>query len=239
MSVLAVGLSHRSAPVRVLDRAALTAEAREKLLQDVAGADHVAEALVLATCNRVEVYTDVDKFHGGVAAVSELLARHTGLAHEQLTDHLYVHYEDRAVQHLFTVACGLDSMAVGEAQILGQVKSALGLAQRRGTAGRVLNELVQQALRVGKRAHTETDIDRVSRSLVTVGLAAAERTLGTVAGRPALIIGAGSMSALIAASLRRAGAGTITVANRTYDRGARVAAAVGGQAIPLDRVDEA
>ncbi|KWX10678.1 glutamyl-tRNA reductase, partial [Carbonactinospora thermoautotrophica] len=153
--------------------------------------------------------------------------------------HLYVHYDERAVQHLFRVACGLDSMVVGEAQILGQIKGALALAQKLGTAGRVLNELVQQALRVGKRAHTETEIDKAGQSLVTVGLEAAEEAIGPITGKTALIVGAGSVSALAAATLRRAGVGRIVIANRTYERGARVAASVGGEAIPFDRTGEA
>jgi glutamyl-tRNA reductase len=234
MSVLVVGLSHRTAPVSVLERVALTVEEVGKLLDDVAAAQHVSEAVVLATCNRIEVYAEVEKFHGGVAEVSDLLARHTGVSLDELTPHLYVHYEDRAVQHLFTVACGLDSMVVGEGQILGQVKGALALAQRQATLARTLNELFQHALRVGKRAHTETDIDRAGQSLVTVGLEEAVPVLGSIAGRTALVVGAGSMSALAAATLRRQGAEDILVVNRTYTRGADLAGTVQGRALALD-----
>ena len=127
MSVLVVGLSHRTAPVSLLERAALGSEAVTKLLTDLVAGEHAVEAVVLSTCNRVEVYVDVDKFHAGVAETSELLARHAGVPLDGLTPHLYVHYEDRAVAHLFSVACGLDSMVVGESQILGQVKAALRL----------------------------------------------------------------------------------------------------------------
>jgi glutamyl-tRNA reductase len=231
MSLLVVGLSHRTATVSVLERAALTDDGVTKLLRDVAGAGHVSEAVVLATCNRTEVYAEVEKFHGGVTDVSDLLARHTGVTLDELTPHLYVHYEDRAVQHLFSVASGLDSMVVGEGQILGQVKLALALAQREGTLARTLNELLQQALRVGKRAHTETDIDRAGQSLVTVGLEQAEPILGGLGGRTALVVGAGAMSALAASTLRRAGAGEIVIANRTHARGERLAAGVGGRAV--------
>jgi glutamyl-tRNA reductase len=239
MSILVVGLSHRSAPVSVLERAALIGDEIGKLLDDVAAAPHVAEAVVLATCNRSEVYAEVEKFHGGVADVSELLARHTGVDLSELTPHLYVHYEDRAVQHLFTVACGLDSMVVGESQILGQVKSALALAQRQGSLARNLNELFQHALRVGKRAHTETDLDRAGQSLVTVGLEQAEPVLGGIEGRSALVVGAGSMSALAAATLRRGGAREIMIANRTYERGVHLASSVDGRALALTDVDGA
>lgn len=170
MSLLVVGLSHRSAPVSVLERAALSQDAQIKLLQDTVAAEPAAEAALLATCNRIELYADVDKFHAGVAELSTLLAQHSGVGLDELTPYLYVHYEDRAVHHLFSVACGLDSMVVGEGQVLGQIKDSLALAQDLHSAGRLLNDLFQQALRVGKRAHSETGIDRAGQSLVTFGL---------------------------------------------------------------------
>ena len=239
MSVLVVGLSHRTAPVDLLERATLTRDAAVKLLEDVVAGDHAGEAMVLSTCNRVEIYADVDKFHGGLAQTSELLARQTGVPIDELTKHLYVHYEDRAVAHLFAVACGLDSMVVGESQILGQVRAAMRSAQDNGTAGRTLGALAQQALRVGKRARTETGIDRAGRSLVTAGLHEAERTLGPVTGLRALVVGAGSMSALAATLLARAGAASVVVCNRTVEHAERVAAAVGGTAVPLSALPSA
>ncbi|MEU1820767.1 glutamyl-tRNA reductase [Streptomyces roseifaciens] len=226
MSLLVVGLSHRSAPVSVLERAALAREAQAKLLQDTLAAEPATEAAVLATCNRIELYADVDKFHAGVAELSTLLAQHSGVGLEELTPYLYVHYEDRAVHHLFSVACGLDSMVVGEGQILGQIKDALALGQELHTAGRLLNDLFQQALRVGKRAHSETGIDRAGQSLVTFGL---ERLADGVplgdwaGGKRALVIGAGSMSSLAAATLARAGVAHVAVANRTLARAERLA----------------
>ncbi|MGK5732742.1 glutamyl-tRNA reductase [Streptomyces sp. URMC 124] len=226
MSLLVVGLSHRSAPVSVLERAALAPEARAKLLQDTLAAEPATEAAVLATCNRIELYADVDKFHAGVAELSTLLAQHSGVGLEELTPYLYVHYEDRAVHHLFSVACGLDSMVVGEGQILGQIKDALALGQELHTAGRLLNDLFQQALRVGKRAHSETGIDRAGQSLVTFGLErlADGAPLGDWAtGKRALVIGAGSMSSLAAATLARAGVAHVAVANRTLARAERLA----------------
>ena len=140
MSVLVVGLSHHSAPVSLLEQVALSPSAVGKLIEEVAIAEFVAEAVVLSTCNRVEAYADVGKFHAGVAELSGLIARHCHVPLESLTPHLYVHYDDRAVQHLLNVACGLDSMVVGEGQILGQVKDALALAQRQTTLARTLNE---------------------------------------------------------------------------------------------------
>ncbi|MFC4589016.1 glutamyl-tRNA reductase [Sphaerisporangium corydalis] len=233
MSLLAVGLSHRTAPVALLERVAVTGDALVKLLHDIRADAHVSEVMIVSTCNRVEVYAEVDRFHGGVTAVTDLLGTHTGVPHEQLTRHLYVHYEDRVVEHLFSMVCGLDSMVVGEGQILGQVRQSLRLAQEQGTAGTTLNELAQQALRVGKRAHTETGIDRAGASLVGVGLTLAERVLGPIKGKRALVVGAGSMSALSAATLGRAGITDIVVANRTFERAARLAQSVGGRAVEL------
>ncbi|WP_448318832.1 glutamyl-tRNA reductase [Streptomyces sp. CO7] len=226
MSLLVVGLSHRSAPVSALERAALGAEAKTKLLQDTVAAEPAAEAAVLATCNRIELYADVDKFHAGVAELSTLLARHSGVGLEELTPYLYVHYEDRAVHHLYSVACGLDSMVVGEGQILAQIKDALAQAQELHTAGRLLNDLFQQALRVGKRAHSETGIDRAGQSLVTFGLeqlADGAEVPAWLDGKRALVIGAGSMSSLAAATLARGGVAEIVVANRTVERAERLA----------------
>ncbi|MFJ8656342.1 glutamyl-tRNA reductase [Streptomyces rochei] len=247
MSLLVVGLSHRSAPVSVLERASLNADAQLKLVQDTVAAEPAAEAAVLATCNRIELYADVDKFHAGVAELSTLLAQHSGVGLEELTPYLYVHYEDRAVHHLFSVACGLDSMVVGEGQILGQIKDALARAQDLHTAGRLLNDLFQQALRVGKRAHSETGIDRAGQSLVTFGLeqlAAGADVRTWAEGKKALVIGAGSMSSLAAATLARSGVAEIVVANRTFERAERLAQILSegddtdvlARAVPMDAV---
>ncbi|GAB2573974.1 glutamyl-tRNA reductase [Streptomyces capparidis] len=236
MSLLVVGLSHRSAPVSVLERAAMTGDARGKLLQDALAAEPVTEAVLLSTCNRVELYADVEKFHAGVAELSTLLSQHSGVGLEELTPHLYVHYEDRAVHHLFSVACGLDSMVVGEGQILGQLKEALGLAQELHSAGRALNDLFQQGLRVGKRAHSETGIDKAGQSLVTFGLEQLAGVVGELAGLRALVVGAGSMSSLAATTLARAGVAELVIANRTRERAERLAASLGGRAVPFGDV---
>ena len=234
MSILVVGISHRTAPVALLERVALDADGVAKLTLDVAGSPHIDEVVALATCNRVELYLGVERFHAALFDATELLARHTGIAVDELTAHLYVHYENRAVHHLFSVACGLDSMVVGEPQILGQLRTALRAAQDGGTAGRVLHELFQQALRVGKRAHTETGIDRAGASLVGVALDLAAPILDGLAGRSALVVGAGSMSALSAATLGRYGVREIVVASRTYARAEQLAASVDGSAVALD-----
>jgi glutamyl-tRNA reductase len=258
MSLLVVGLSHKSAPVATLERAALTGDALGKLLRDVSHADDVSGSLVVSTCNRVEVYAEVDKFHSGVSWICELLARHAALPLGELTPHLYVHYEDRAVQHLLSVACGLDSMVIGESQILGQVRQALRKAGDQGTLCRSLFDLGSLALRAGKRAHSETGIDRAGASLVSVGLTAAAQRLhgpgkgvhgpgsgqaarpapeggspGALDGLSVLVVGAGSMSSLAVATASRMGAVRLVVANRTSARAGRLAATVSAIAVDL------
>ena len=239
MSVLAVGISHRTAPIRVLEQVCITGDAVPKLLGALRHADHVAEALVVSTCNRIEVYADVSRFHAGVEEVSALLAQASGATVEDLAPHLYVHYEDQAVQHLFSVACGLDSMVVGETQVLGQLRAAHRLAKEEDSVGRVLDGLVQQALRVGKRAHSETGIDRFGASIVSVGLDHASIVLGDLPHVRTLVIGAGSMASLAAATLHRRGCTAIAVANRSLDNAQRLAADVGATATGLSDLSQA
>ena len=243
MSLLAVGMSHRSTPVELLERVALDGDRLTKLLGGLARAEHISEALVLATCNRLEVHADVTKFHGGVKEIGEQLAAHTGVDLDVLTDHLYVHYEDRAVQHVFEVAAGLDSMVVGEQQILGQLRSALNLARDESTIGRALGTVVDNAIRVGRRAHTETGIDRAGRSIVSSGIDQAVAVLGRLEGTRALVVGAGSMSTIAATDLAARGITDITVVNRTIARAERLAEQVDGRAVAIDdlaaAIDEA
>ncbi len=265
MSVLVVGLNHKGAPLATLERVALVGDAMDKLLHDVSRADDVAGALVLSTCNRVEIYAEVEKFHGAVAAICELLSRHSQVPQAELTQYLYVHYEDRALQHILTVACGLDSMVIGESQILGQLRQALRIARERGTLGPTLSAVGSLALRAGKRAQSETSVGHTGASLVSFGLQTAARHLrtgpasatgpaarsgmaarsGTAAGRETggappslagldvLVVGAGAMSGLAVASVARAGAASIVVANRTRQRAERLAATAGGRAADM------
>ena len=236
MSVLVVGVSHRTAPVPLLEKVTVGLHDSGAVAQRLTDGT-VAEAVVLATCNRVEIYADTDAFHAGVDAVSDLLARSSGVPLSTLTDHLYVHWEGQAVTHLFQVACGLDSMVIGESQILGQLRRAY--AASRAGAGRTLHELFQSALRVGKRVHAETGIDEAGRSLVSVGLERAVTAVGPLEGRDVLVIGAGSMGALAGSTLRRAGVASITVANRTAANARRLATSLEGVGIGLEDLESA
>ncbi len=233
MSVLVVGISHKTAPVSILERVALDGDRATKLLREVADLEHVTEATVLSTCNRTEIYTDVDRFHGSVESISRMLGELATQSPEDVLTHLYVHYDDAAVSHLFHVAAGLDSMVPGESQILGQTREALRIGQEQDAVGPALNVLFQQALRVGKRSHAETDIDRVAPSLVASALDRAADHIGEIAGKHVVIIGAGSMAGLTAATASRAGAASITVANRTPERATRLAEQYTATAIAL------
>ncbi|TYL54814.1 glutamyl-tRNA reductase [Nocardioides sp. BGMRC 2183] len=237
MSVLVVGISHNSAPVALLERVALDDSGVQKLIADAAGGDHVSEATVISTCNRLEIYTEVDRFHGSIEQLSRLLVERAGSTTEAMLPHLYVHYDDGAISHLFKVAAGMDSMALGEGQILGQARDALRRGQELGTIGPALNVLFQQALRVGKRSRAETGIDQVAPTLVTAALAEVGRSLQVgdpVAGRNAVVIGAGAMAGLATATLRRLGAARIAVVNRSTERAERLAELYDGVPLPLD-----
>jgi glutamyl-tRNA reductase len=241
VSLLVVGLSHRSAPLPLLERVSLASDAAGKLLDDVVASPAVDEAMLLSTCNRVELYASVEKFHAGVAALSELLARHTGVGFDELSPHVYVHYEERAAQHLFAVTASLDSMLVGEHQILGQVRSAFRNAQDRGDAGTVLHNVVEHALHAAKRAHAETGIDAAGNTLVEAGLQVGVEMLSTTGdaglrARRAIVIGAGSMASVAATVLRGSAAlnvGDLLVVSRTLRAAQLLAARVAGRALPM------
>jgi glutamyl-tRNA reductase len=228
MSLLVVGLSHRSASVEVLERVAVSCSDAGKVLHQLLEREHVAEALLLSTCNRVEVYAVVTAFHDGLADISDVLAHQSAMTLDDLSEHLYVHYAAAGVEHLFSVAAGLDSMVVGEPQILGQLRTAYAGAEQAGTVGGTLHEVVQQALRVGKRVHTETGIGAAGASVVSEALAAAAAALAGpdragLAGRRVLVLGTGSLGGLAAAHLRRAGVAEIVLANRTLGSAQRLA----------------
>lgn len=239
MSLVVLGLSHHTAPLSLLEAVSLGDPARVDLAARIVARENVSEAIVVSTCNRTEVYADAHTFHGAVTDITDSLVETCGVDREVLREHLYVHYEDRAIAHAFTVACGLDSMAVGEAQILGQMRTALRTAQRSGHAGTSLNGLFQQALRVGKRAHAETGIDSVSVSLVEVGIAAVERELGPLPEQRVLVVGAGGMSSLAATTVARFGCAELVITNRTASKAQRLATRLGGAARPLAELREA
>jgi len=198
----------------------------------------VSESVVISTCNRVEIYVEAERFHGAVEEVSRLLAEQSGLDRDDFIRHLYVHYDEAAVAHLFGVASGMDSMILGESQILGQVREALHSAQAESTVGSALNALFQQALRIGKRGHAETGIDRLAPSIVTAGLDAAGPVVAHDDTR-FLVAGAGTMASLAVRTLIDRGVSPqrIMVANRTFQRAYALVAAFGVSAVRWQALD--
>ena len=231
MSVLLFGVSHRSAPVSVLEQLSTDEADQAKIIDKVLQSPLVTEAMVLSTCNRVEVYAVVDAFHAGLSEIGQVLSDHSGMSMGDLTKYAYVRYAEAAVEHLFAVTSGLDSAVVGEQQVLGQVRRAYSSAEANHTVGRTLHELAQRALSVGKRVHAETGIDAAGASVVSVALQMAEQRLAGLAGRTAAVVGAGSMGALSGAHLVRAGIGTVLVVNRSLPRAERLAANLREQGI--------
>lgn len=223
MSILLFGVSHRSAPVSVLEQLSIDESDQVKIVDRVLQSPLVTEAMVLSTCNRVEVYAVVDAFHGGLSVIGQVLSEYSQMPIGELTKYAYVRYSEAAVEHLFAVASGLDSAVIGEQQVLGQVRRAYAAAEANRTVGRALHELAQRALSVGKRVHSETAIDAAGVSVVSVALGMAERKLGGFAGKTAVVIGAGAMGALSATHLTRAGIGQVHVLNRSLSRAQRLA----------------
>ena len=232
MSILALSVSHKTTTVDLLSRLAMDGGAAAKLVDAMLASEHVDEALVLSTCNRTEVYAAVSRFHGALDEISVVLADFAGLDLAELQGHCAVYFDEGAVTHTFSVASGLESVVVGESQVLGQVKSALTHAQAHGSVGTVLNALFQQAIRVGKRVQTETGVGSAGRSLVSAAYEVLSRARGDLAGRRVLVVGAGSMASLAARTAAEAGA-LVCCANRTLQRAERLAAAVGGSAVAL------
>ncbi|TWP34708.1 glutamyl-tRNA reductase [Leekyejoonella antrihumi] len=239
MSLVVVGISHRTAAVELLERVVLASNRQQQLTELLARSEHVADHVLLSTCNRLEVYAEVEAFHGAVTDISQSLSDVTAVPIDQLRDHLYVHFEDRAVAHLFSVAAGLDSVAVGESQILGQLRDALQTAQRDKHLGAGLSTLAQQALRIGKRAHTETGIDQVSRSLVQRALRMVEGSLGDLHDQRVVVVGAGAMSGLAAHTVARAEVAELVIVNRTSEKAQRLSSATGASWRPWTQLPEA
>ncbi|NTY62454.1 glutamyl-tRNA reductase [Mycolicibacterium sphagni] len=226
MSVLLFGVSHRSAPVSVLEQLSTDESDQVKIVDELLQSPLVTEAMVLSTCNRVEVYAVVDAFHGGLSAIGQVLAEHSGMSMGDLTKYAYVRYSEAAVEHLFAVTSGLDSAVIGEQQVLGQVRRAYATAETNKTVGRILHDLAQRALSVGKRVHSETAIDAAGASVVSVALDIAASRLDGLGGRTATVVGAGSMGGLSVAHLLRAGITHIDVVNRSLPRAERLAESI-------------
>jgi glutamyl-tRNA reductase len=239
VSVVVIGLNHRSTPLDLLERMTIGDAALPKALHDVISREDVSEAVVLSTCNRTEVYAVAERFHGAYQDIRDFLSEVAFLAPEDFSDHLYVHYDAPAVAHLFAVAAGLDSAVLGETEILGQVRHAWERGRQEGTVGPTLNLLFRHALEVGKRARSDTSISRHTTSVSQAAVAMATERLDGLAGARVLVLGAGEMGEAMAVALSRAGVGELALANRTWDRAVELADRVGGRAVRLLDVPEA
>ena len=237
MTLLAISINHRTAGLDLLARTSMDHDASRELAHSLVGAAHVSEALVLSTCNRTEVYLNTNKFHAGLEAVAQPLAARAGVDRAALPDLCRVYYDEAAVTHCFGLVAGLDSLVVGENQILGQVREALSSAQEEATSGPALNQLFQTALRVGKRVQSETSIGAAGRSVLTAALTQLEGEFEP-AGSSVLVVGAGAMAGVAARSLAAKGA-HVDCANRTLTKAERLATEVGGVAVPMEQLAQA
>ena len=233
MSVIVVGLNHRTAPVELRERVAVPSSRMVKALHDLSGREHLAEVVLLSTCNRTEIYARSTKFHSAVSDVLEFLSEQGSAPPEDFSEHLYTYYDDSAVSHLFGVAAGLDSMIVGEDEILGQVRSAWQLAEAEGASGQAMARVFRHAIELGKRVRTDTAIGRRALSVSSAAVALAERTMFSLRGRSVLILGAGDVAEGLGHALIAAGVGEVVVANRTHARAVGLAERLGGRAVPL------
>ena len=239
MSILVVGVNHRSGSLPLLERVTIAPEHLGKAVAGLAQRDNVREAVVLSTCNRTEMYVVAELFHGAYGDVRDLLCEIGGLSIDELTPHLYSQHDTSAITHLFEVAAGLDSAVLGEGEILGQVRSAWETAQQEGAARSTLNQLFRAALSTGKRARSETGIARGTASISHAAVEMITDLLGDLTGMRVLVVGAGSMGEGVAVALHRAGGADILVANRTAERSAALADRVDGVAVGFDRLAEA
>ncbi len=234
MSIILLGLNYKSAPVEIREKVSMSKSNIQRNLEALQQLESVDGIAVLSTCNRTEFYMDAKDSGKAVTGLMEFISWYSFCPVEILEQHMYVKRESAAVEHLFTVAAGLDSMILGESQIQGQVQDAYNYALEYHLSNNVINTLLMSALTLGKRVRTETYIDRQAVSISSAAVELAKQELGTLEGKTVLIIGAGDTSELAARHLVSNGITGVIVANRTFDRAQRLANEFGGKAIRLD-----
>jgi glutamyl-tRNA reductase len=234
--LIVVGLNHRTVPVGLMERMAVPEPALAKALHDLGSREHLLEVAILSTCNRTEIYAYCSRFHAAVGDVVQFLADYSGAAADELSEHVYTYYDDAAVTHLFGVAAGLDSMIVGENEILGQVRDAWQLATDAGTASTLLGYVFRHAVEAGKRVRTETELNRHPVSVSSAAVAVASEHMGGLEGARVLVIGAGEMGEGMALAIALRDIEQITIANRTVQRADELAARVSGRVVALTDV---
>jgi glutamyl-tRNA reductase len=239
VAVLALGVSYRRAPVELLERLAFAHDDLPKAYRRLAELESVRESVILSTCNRVEVYAEVTLYHQGFQDLKRFLSEARDVPVEEMAEPLYSHYEDHAAEHLFSVAAGIDSMVLGEPQILSQVRGAFRGAEAEGAVGPELEALYRRAVRAGRRVRAETAIGASPAAFVEAGAILAAEHLGSLDGRALLVVGAGTMGELAARTLGQRGIGDLTVVSRTPAKAARLAARTGGRHRPMEELPEA
>lgn len=235
MTLTVLGVNHKTAPIEVRERIAIGRDELPEVTRALAAVPGVAECMIVSTCNRVELIATVDSDQ---TDLSSFLCTQFGLDASLLTSHIYQHCDRQAVSHVFRVASSLDSMVVGEPQILGQVKEAFSVARAAGTVGSELEHLMQSAFSAAKRVRTETEIGANSVSIASVAVELARKIFGSLNGRTVFLVGAGKMSELATRHLVQQGAGTILVTNRTMERARRMAEPFNGRVIPFEQLYE-
>ena len=239
MSIILAGVSHHNTPLSIRERLYFPEDHMTEWLDRLAGYSGLEERLILSTCNRVEVYSAAEDYDQGLDAIHRFFLESRDIGEDELYAHLYVHREDEATRHLFTVASSLDSMVVGEPQILGQVKEAYRVAEASGHAGKALTNLFSRAFRVAKKIREQTPIGESPVSVSSVAVDLAKRIFGSLAGKNVLLLGAGEMGEAAARHLKASGADTLRVANRTLARAQELAAKLGGLAVSFDNLEGA
>ncbi|MEK7870490.1 MAG: glutamyl-tRNA reductase, partial [Nitrospirota bacterium] len=236
MHLIVVGLSHKTAPVEIREKLAVPESRMGEALCRLTSYSGVKEGLLLSTCNRVEVYSVVDDIDQGYGRIQEFLAdTHMSLSSEQLTPHLYWHAGDRAITHLFRVAASLDSMIVGESQILGQLKDAFESALSHKTTGLIMNKVVKKAISVAKRVRTETKIAEMAVSVSYAAVELAKKIFSDLGQRAVLLVGAGEMAKLAARHLIAQGVGQVRITTRTPQHAVDLAEKFGGTAVLFEQ----
>lgn len=230
MTYLAVGLNHRSAPTELLENLTLGADVVPKALSELTSHSFVNEAVVLSTCNRIEFYVHAERFHDGFRVCRDALSVLSGIETDHFGDYLYVHHASDAVEHLFKVAAGLDSVVLGEHEILGQVRSSWETARSEGASSALLNPLFEHAIAAGRRVRTDTAIGERTVSLAHSAVELAEDRLSDLSGKSVLVVGSGEVGASVADALSRHGVGELLVCNRTLDTAESLANRIGGSA---------
>lgn len=238
MAIVVCGLSHKTVPLQVLEQVAFTPDALPKALTQLLDHEPIHEGAILSTCNRTEIYTSVHRFHPAIEAIRRFLSDTSGVGQDRISEGLYTYYDEEAARHLYNVASGIDSMVVGEPQILGQVREAFRVAAAEGTLRRTLHQLFQRALSVGKRARTETAIARHVVSLPQAGARVASELAGGLEGKRVVVVGAGRMSELAARAVLEGGCTDIVVANRSVDKAESLGTELGGSGVGLDALGD-